>query len=212
LSICGTSASTTGALTQATPLITSAQSHCSRASAAPAGSGVPRGAIQIARSSPGAEGRKISFPEEKSRHPSAKRSLSATVSRAFPIKPRNSKSALASLRRSLARSTNMLRRFTVAASTSAGQISSTSVALGLMPMKLASMRPLGEHSAAKRACAGPSNMKSWVSWPWRKRAASSPSARMTPRWGSGATPLQAGMKTVGSVMASIIMIGLHQAA
>ena len=42
------------------------------------------------------------------------------------------------------------------------------------PMKLASMRPLGEHQAASRAWSGGSRAKSWVSWPCRKAMASGP--------------------------------------
>ena len=49
-------------------------------------------------------------------------------------------------------------------------------------------RTLAEQKAARRAWPGFRSAKSWVNWPCRNEAASSPCARITPRWGRGATP------------------------
>ena len=54
------------------------------------------------------------------------------------------------------------------------------------------MRPLGVQNAASRAWSGGSSTKSWVSWLCRKRAASSPWARITPRCERALRPSRAG--------------------
>ena len=102
--------------------------------------------------------------------------------------PYSANSSLASLSLALARITNIDKRLSVAASRSRLQISKISLGLRLKPIKLACIRPLADKNAAKRASFRPSRTKSWVNWPCKNLAASSPSARMTPRWFRGAMP------------------------
>ena len=180
-----------GAVTGATPLSTSPHCHTAVSRAGPAGRLAPAGPTHSARAWEPAGCSQTSFPCSNSTNPSVEWPREAIETIASPARPASCTSALASLRRTFARNTNMPRRLSVGARMSRLQTSRKPSPPSRTPMKLASMRPLGEHQAARRAWSEPSSAKSWVIWPCRKRAASSPCTRIAPRWGRGATPFKA---------------------
>ena len=115
-----------------------------------------------------------------------------TDSKEFPAKPIKLKSAVASVSFTLARNTNIDKRFTVWAIKSRRHTNNTSSGLGLQYTKLPCIRPFALQKAPKWHWSAFISKTSWVSWLWRKLAASSPEARITPKWGRGATPSRTG--------------------
>ena len=171
------------------PDCTSSQRQVSVPSAAPAGAGLPTGASHSARATP-APGYRRSTCASPWRS-CCQGGAGSSVGTVAPHRPCSANSSLASLSLALARNTNICRRLRVAGSSSRSSTSSTSSWLRLQPTKLASSRPLGEQKPASRASDRPSSEKSWVSWPCKNLAASSPRAAITPKWGRGHTPSKA---------------------
>ncbi|MCY1525129.1 hypothetical protein D9M68_600990 [compost metagenome] len=174
------------------PLRTSLQGHRATSSVGPTGAFWSAGAIHSARGTPSAgysDTTLMSSPMAV-RRPGGRAASRPLAVRAVPATPCSTNCSVASVSLTLARSTYIDRRLSVAARMSRLHTSRMSSGCGRMPMKLAITRPLAVQSAARRASVAPSREKSCVSWPCKKLAASGPSARITPRWGRVLTPLR----------------------
>ena len=132
----------------ATPLRTSDHSQAASDTVAASGGMVPAGANHSARGTPSAGYRATAWACSSTRSVQGSGIAGAATLNAeraaSPASPRNSKAAVASLNLTLARKTNIDRRFKVGAKMSAETTSAKSSGARRTPTKLASSRPLGE--------------------------------------------------------------------